>query len=906
MKAIIQPHRLQILVLLGALLAATAGYADIDVWTGAVNGNWDTYTMNWRSLAMGTNTNFADGSPVLFNDTAIGPTTVNLTTNVFPGSVTFSNNSLSYVITGGAISGAAGLTLLGFGSVALDGTNNYTGPTTIGAGTLVLGNSNGLGSASSIIIADGATLDLSNLGTYATYTLGASASLTASGDAIGAVINGGASGTVSLGSSPVILNYFGSNPSLYLEQGSLSLNGNPFTVSSPSPLANGSYPIISVLSGSIITNSTPFPLVAGSAVGEGQYGFISVDVIGENVLLNIQHGPLPPSIVTQPQGVTVLPGTNVTLTFQAGGTGPLSYQWLLNGVRIAGATSTSLTLTNVQPSSGGSFSVNVQSPFGVTNSDPAVVLVICPSLYLADDFSAAPLLQGSQMVGSANNLLATEETGEPNHDGKNGQHSVWMAWQPQGTGIATFFTLGSAFDTTLAVYTNIAPSSPAYVSQLAPVAADDDSGPYLTSAVQFNAVPGQTYYIAADGYGPAAGNIVLSWSLLTTKKTLPVIVQQPLSCVAGFGDTVTFTVQANDGKNGTNDLSYQWQVDGMGIAQATNSALTLQNVQATNVGNYVVQVGNGYRSVLSVPAFLQISAIAPDGYPQLVQATYKLGDQLSVGTGQTGSVHIRDEGLGSPPVSGISGTHYFSTTSTPTSAAWFSIRATNDGPMLITTEGSGFSNNFTVFSGPSNAISVYQLTNLKTAITNGYELTSRTNITAVSNTCYYVEVFGNGTASGKATLNWAFNYSAAITRPPAGSILGTPGAVLTDSLDPPDAALWSTNQTTIPGPAGMTATQQPLQSAIYGVVNTSGASVTRDLVYQDVSSANMSARISGGNVIINYGPNTAGRTIYIESSPYAIGLWTVIKTLGIGALAGSVTESVSADGKFYRFSLTNP
>jgi len=166
----------------------------------------------------------------------------------------------------------------------------------------------------------------------------------------------------------------------------------------------------------------------------------------------------------------------------------------------------------------------------------AVVLVICPSLYLADDFSAAPLLQGSQMVGSANNLLATEETGEPNHDGKNGQHSVWMAWQPQGTGIATFFTLGSAFDTTLAVYTNIAPSSPAYVSQLAPVAADDDSGPI--SPAPCNSMPCPVKPIISRGrLWTGGGNIVLSWSLLTTKKTLPVIVQQPLSCVAGFGDT---------------------------------------------------------------------------------------------------------------------------------------------------------------------------------------------------------------------------------------------------------------------------------------------------------------------------------------------------------------------------------
>jgi len=860
-------------------------------------------------MPLGTPTLYTDGFPVLFDDTAMVSGMVYVTTNVVPSSVTFSNSSLSYVINGGPISGAAGLTLRGFGTVMLAGSNNYTGPTTIGAGTLALGNSNGLGSASSIIIADGAALDLSGLGPYATYTLGASASVTASGNLLGAFITNGIGGTMSLGSSPVILNFFGSLPSLSVEQGSLSLKGNPFTVNSPSALTNGSYSIVSVPNGSIFTNFASFPPVAGTAIGQGQSGFISIDSLGQNVLLNIQSA-LPPFFVTEPADVTVLPSNNVTLTFQAGGAGPLSYQWLLNGVILPGATNTSLTLTNAQPTNGGSFSVSVQSPFGITNSDPAVVLVTSPPLGLADDFSAAYPFQANQMVGSGNNANASREPGEPLHDGKWGQHSVWMAWQPTNSGIATFSALGSAFDTILAVYTNTQISQ-ATVSQLAAVAADDDSGAYLSSSVQFNAVAGQIYYVAADGFGLGAGNIVLTWSLFPTTAPLPVIVQQPLSFVGALGSAVTFSVQAAGGTNSNGTLrtvTYHWMVDGVSIPNATNSSLTLSNIQPADAGNYVVKVSNGVASVLSVPAFLQISAVAPDGAAQQVQAVYKLGDQLTLGTGQAATNQIRAwDGLGGGgPVSGLSGTHYFSTTSTPTSAAWFSIQATNDGPLLITTEGSGFPNHFTIYSGPAYAISIYQLTALKTAITNGYQLTSRTNIAAVSNTVYYAEVFGNGAATGKATLNWAFNYSPAITRPPAGAILGAAGAVLTDTLDPPNAALWSINQTNIPGPAGLTATRPPLQTAIYGVVNTSGDGVTRDLVYQDVLSASMSARISGTNVIITYGSNTVGRTIYIESSSSVTGPWSVIKTLLSGAAGGAITNSISSGGKYCRYSLTNP
>jgi hypothetical protein len=39
---------------------------------------------------------------------------------------------------------------------------------------------------------------------------------------------------------------------------------------------------------------------------------------------------------------------------------------------------------------------------------------------------------------------------------------------------------------------------------------DDPAGGTLTSAVTFNAVAGQTYWIAVDGYNGATGNITLN------------------------------------------------------------------------------------------------------------------------------------------------------------------------------------------------------------------------------------------------------------------------------------------------------------------------------------------------------------------------------------------------------------
>ena len=63
------------------------------------------------------------------------------------------------------------------------------------------------------------------------------------------------------------------------------------------------------------------------------------------------------------------------------------------------------------------------------------------------------------------------------------------------SGLVTMDTVGSAFDTILAVYTNDT------LVSLTNVVSDEDSGGFLTSAVQFNAVAGTVYQIAVDGFG---------------------------------------------------------------------------------------------------------------------------------------------------------------------------------------------------------------------------------------------------------------------------------------------------------------------------------------------------------------------------------------------------------------------
>jgi uncharacterized delta-60 repeat protein len=88
----------------------------------------------------------------------------------------------------------------------------------------------------------------------------------------------------------------------------------------------------------------------------------------------------PVTIVSQPMGLTVSPGTSVTFRVRAIGTGPLSYQWRREGAPLPGAIATWLTLTNVQPPQAGRYDVVVAGGVGCTTSSVAWLNLVGPGI----------------------------------------------------------------------------------------------------------------------------------------------------------------------------------------------------------------------------------------------------------------------------------------------------------------------------------------------------------------------------------------------------------------------------------------------------------------------------------------------------------------------------------------------
>jgi Right handed beta helix region/Immunoglobulin domain len=83
-----------------------------------------------------------------------------------------------------------------------------------------------------------------------------------------------------------------------------------------------------------------------------------------------------PTITGQPSSQTVAVGQPALFTVAASGSGPLSYQWLKNGVAIPGATQASyITPPTASGDSGSAFTVTVENHFGKRTSNPTSLTV---------------------------------------------------------------------------------------------------------------------------------------------------------------------------------------------------------------------------------------------------------------------------------------------------------------------------------------------------------------------------------------------------------------------------------------------------------------------------------------------------------------------------------------------------
>jgi len=141
----------------------------------------------------------------------------------------------------------------------------------------------------------------------------------------------------------------------------------------------------------------------------GTYTVIITNLSGSttasNAILTVGYAP---SISTQPQSQEVLQGSNATFTVGANGSGPLSFQWFLDGAALTQGTSSTLLLTNAQAASGGYYSVLVSNLFGsVLSSNAPLTVDLFPVILVQPQSQGAVVGNDVTLSVAANGTTST-------------------------------------------------------------------------------------------------------------------------------------------------------------------------------------------------------------------------------------------------------------------------------------------------------------------------------------------------------------------------------------------------------------------------------------------------------------------------------------------------------------------
>lgn len=298
------------------------------VWNGTPNGNWDIgTTADWLNGATAATYTQPGGTGpyVIFNDSAAGTTTVNLTTTLNPSGITVSTASKGYTFSGtGSIAGAGTLEMEGSTTltIANSGANTFSGGVNINSGTVQVGNGGSAGSLGTGPVTDSGSL---------IFDLNGNSTITNSISGTGSIVQDG-TGTITLSSvgsvtGPVTIN---SGTLALAPSGTISVSGNV--------TGNGALGMNGP--GTVILDDGMVSYSGGTVISNGTLEFNStlppLGNISDNGLLALEVGGTLANNVSGSGAVTIANGSAVTYSGANSYAGPTK---LLGGAALAATDS---------------------------------------------------------------------------------------------------------------------------------------------------------------------------------------------------------------------------------------------------------------------------------------------------------------------------------------------------------------------------------------------------------------------------------------------------------------------------------------------------------------------------------------------------------------------------------------
>ncbi len=201
--------------------------------------------------------------------------------------------------------------------------------------------------------------------------------------------------------------------------------------------------------------------------------------IADAVLKDVLYGYRYVTITKHPQSLVVAARSGVIMSVEAQGAPPLVYQWLLNGAPIPGATNTTLSLTNVDATRVGTYTVAITSNAATATSDRATLTLSTVPTKLAN------ISTRGVTTGGANVLIGGFVV-----VGANQQQTRQMLIRVIGPtlGAAPFNVAGVLANPRLEVYSGNAPN---------PVLTNEDWGTQAGGAAQVTAIQQASQRVAA-------------------------------------------------------------------------------------------------------------------------------------------------------------------------------------------------------------------------------------------------------------------------------------------------------------------------------------------------------------------------------------------------------------------------
>lgn len=421
----------------------------------------------------------------------------------------------------------------------------------------------------------------------------------------------------------------------------------------------------------------------------------------------IVSAPVAPQITAQPMSVTANQGSMASFTVVATGIPAPTYQWRLNGANLPGATSATLTLTNLQLANAGSYSVVVTNIVSSVTSKAASLVVTAGPVITTQPVSAT-------VNSGANATFTVVATGVPiptyqwtfNGSPISGatRASVTLSKVTAANAgnyvVTATNSMGHAVSSTAALVVDTAPqvtSQP--TSQLV------NAGASASLSVVATGIPAPSYQWYQGGVlVPGATSSTISFpsvqpsnagsytvvvtnsvsSVTSSAATLavngaPMITTQPSSVTVVAGNDPVFTVVAT----GTPAPTYQWYLGGTPISGATKASLTIINAKAANAGTYTVTATNILGNAPSAGAVLTVIT-PPSITTQPVSKTVSTSANVTFTVVASGTATLTYQwAVGGVAIPGATATSYTLTNVQPSSNGTYTVTVRNSGGSAI-------------------------------------------------------------------------------------------------------------------------------------------------------------------------------------------------------------------------------